>query len=74
MNNSKLNFESTILIPYDASGDFDSVRQSIHDGIIQVEGELRAKHPDAEESEVLHTLWHMIISNWAITAIAANEV
>ena len=73
MNKSKCNLESLILIHYDASGDFDSVRQSIHDGIMQVETELRTKHPDVKESELLNTLWNMIISNWAITAIAANE-
>ena len=72
--NEKLNFEPLILIPYDASGDFDSVRQSIHDGVMQVEAELRAKHPDATEPELLHTLWQMMISNWAISAIAADQV
>ena len=69
-----MNLEPMIIVAYDTSGSFDDVRQSIHEGILQVESHLRDKHPDATEAELLHTLWQMMISNWAITAIAANAL
>ena len=71
--NQDLALESTILIHFDSSGEFDAVRQSLQDGIKQVERELRENHPDATESEILHTLWQILITNWSISAIAAKE-
>jgi hypothetical protein len=71
--NQDLAFEPTILVPFNADGGLDDVRESLQDGIKKVERELRESHPDAAESDILHTLWQVLITNWSISAIAANE-
>jgi len=66
-------FEATILIPFDPTGDLAKVRASMHEGVERMEQDLINKHPDARVYDVHRTVRNIILTNWAISAIASHQ-
>jgi hypothetical protein len=75
MNEPKgdLLFEATILIPFDDTGDLAEVRASMHEGVEKMEQDLINKYPDARVYDIHRTVLNIILTNWAISAIASHQ-